>query len=554
MPGDRPEGLEVRKRAFVAVAIASVISLAGCGKPAQSPSADRSAATGTLVDTPAPKGDVDRVTWNVPYGEPTSLDPLKSYNYPENEVLSNLCESLMRVNPDFSVTPGLAESADHPTPTTWVYNLRKGVKFWDGKEMTADDVVFSLKRHLDPAEGSYWAGDMLTGNIASVKKTGAYQVTVTLKKPDVVINDYMATPLGAVTEAAFTRQAGAKFGTPDKGVMCTGPFALKKWDKGSQVTLVRNDAYWDESRKAKAKEFDFRFIVDPATLTNALKTGEIDGSYDVPTDAVDQLSNATNGTLYLGKSMQMVAIIGTGDGPFSDPRVRTALLMATDREAISKTVFAGTAAPLRSVVPPGSYSYASKVYEDAYAKLLPTTVDIEGAKKLVQEAGKPSGPITIAYPSERTVYEDILAEVQSAGKKIGLDIQPKGVPSARYGAFFSDAEARKGYSGFMTTNYFDVPEPLAFLRNHIDPGSAENYDKFSAPEITALLDQASAENDDTKRAEFTAQIETKYMAKTPWLPIVAPSTRLFMNSKITGAPASFVYLYYPWAAAVGSAK
>ncbi|MEV7780891.1 ABC transporter substrate-binding protein [Kitasatospora sp. NPDC088351] len=544
----------MRKRAFVAVAIASVISLAGCGKPAQSSSADQSAGAGKRVDTPASKADVDRVTWNMPYGEPTSLDPLKSYNYPENEVLSNLCESLMRINPDFSITPGLAESAEHPTPTTWVYNLRKGVTFWDGQEMTADDVVFSLKRHLDPAEGSFWAGDILTGNIASIEKTGDLQVTVTLKTPDVVINDYMATPLGAVTQAAFTQQAGAKFGTPDKGVMCTGPFELKSWEKGSRIKLARNDAYWNQALKAKAKEFDFRFITDPATLTNALKTGEIDGSYDVPTDAVDQLSNATNGTLYLGKSMQMVAIIGTGEGPFADPRLRTALLMATDREAIGRTVFAGTAAPLRSVVPPGSYSYASAVYEAAYDKLLPTTVDIEGARKLVEEAGKPSGPITIAYPSERTVYEDLLAEVQSAGKKIGLDIQPKGVPSARYGAFFSDAQARKGYSGFMTTNYSDVPEPLAFLRNHIDPGSPENYDKFSDPEITALLGQASAESDDTKRAELTAQIETRYMAKTPWLPMVAPSTRLFMNNKVTGAPASFVYLYYPWAASVGSAK
>ncbi|MGA5699764.1 ABC transporter substrate-binding protein [Peterkaempfera bronchialis] len=544
----------MRNRAFVACAVAGVISLAGCGNPAHPPSGDRSTDAGTLVDTPAAKGDADRVTWNVPYGEPTSLDPLKSANYPENEVLSNLCESLMRVNPDYSVTPGLAESASHPTPTTWVYDLRKGVKFWDGKEMTADDVVYSLKRHMDPAEGSFWASSMLTGNIASIEKTGDLQVTVTLKKPDVVINQYMATPLGAITEAAFTRQAGAKFGTPDKGVMCTGPFSLKSWDKGSQITMVRNDSYWDQARKAHAKEFDFRFIVDPATLTNALKTGEIDGSYDVPTDAVDQLSNAANGTLYLGRSMQLVAIIGTGEGPFADPRLRTALLAAVDREAIAKTVFAGTAAPLRSVVPPGSSSYASEVYEKAYDKLRPTTVDIDGAKKLVEEAGRPSGPIVIAYPSERTVYEDILAEVQSAGKKIGLDIRPQGVPSARYGALFSDAEARKGYSGFVTTNYLDVPEPLAFLRRHIDHGSPDNYDNFTDPEITTLLERASAETDDTKRAELTTEVEAKYMAKTPWLPMVAPSTRLFMNSRITGAPASFDYLYYPWAAAVGSAK
>ena len=165
--------------------------------------------------------ELDKVTWNLPY-EPSSIDPAKTFNYAENTATANLVENLLRLRPDFTIEPGLAESFTNPSPTTWVYKIREGVTFWDGKPMTADDVVYSLQRNMDPDVGSFFA--YYYANVEKIEKTGEYEVTVTLKKPDVLFNEAMATPAGAVLEKAYCEAKGVDFGTPKGGVMGTGPF------------------------------------------------------------------------------------------------------------------------------------------------------------------------------------------------------------------------------------------------------------------------------------------------------------------------------------------
>lgn len=527
------------------------LGLAACGgetRPNAEPKLDD-----LLVTTPAARGELDKASWNLPYGEPASVDPIKAFNYSENTVVANLCEGLMRLDPDYSVKPNLAEKVENPDPRTWVYTLREGVRFWDGTPMTADDVVFSLSRHLDPNEGSYWASDQVTGNIETIEKTGDNQVTVRLKKPDATFNSYLATPIGVVVQREHRLEAGGKYGTPEGSVMCTGPYQLASWEKGSKITLVRNDAYWDAGRRAKTKQIDLHFIVDPGAIASALATGAIDGSYDVPVNAVDQLSASENGKLYLGKSLQTVAVISTGSGPLGDARVRRALTLATDREAIAQTVFAGTARASRSLVPRGGWTYGDEVFGPAHDALPDTKKNIEEAKKLLSGVDLGDKPITIAYPSERQFYADILSEMSNAARELGLTIEPKGVPSAQYGAFFSDPKARAGYDGFMTTNYMDIPDPLAFLRTIVGKGASQNYNGYDDPEVQDLIARAAATADDTSRAKLVAELQAKVMEESPWIPIVEPAVRLFLNNRVTGVPASFVYLYYPWAADLGAA-
>ncbi|WP_405151525.1 ABC transporter substrate-binding protein [Sphaerisporangium sp. NBC_01403] len=543
--------MRIRVAALLAASLS--LGLAACSGGTTAPAVDDHKLDDLLVTTPVAQGELDKASWNLPFGEPASLDPIKAFNYPENTVVANLCEGLMRLDPDYSVKPNLAEKVETPDPTTLVYTLRQGVRFWDGEPMTADDVVFSLRRHLDPKEGSYWASDQITGNIASIEKTGDDQVTIRLKKADATINSYMVTPVGVVVQRKQREKAGAKYGTPEGSVMCTGPFKLSSWEKGSKISLERNEDYWDAQRKAKTKQLDLQFIVDPGAIASALDTGAIDGSYDVPVGAVDRLTASKNGKLYLGRSLQMIAVISTGNGPLGDPAVRRALALATDREAIAQTVFAGTAQASRSIVPKGGWTYGDDVFGPAYDALPDTKKNLDEAKKTLAGATPGSAPITIAYPSERQFYADILSEMSNAARELGLTIQPKGVPSAQYGAFFSDAKARAGYDGFMTTNYMDIPDPLAFLRTIAAKGGSQNFNGYEDAETQSLIEQAATATDDTARAKLVANLQAKVMEQTPWIPIAAPSVRLFLNKRVTGVPASFVYLYYPWAASLGAA-
>ncbi|TFB54385.1 ABC transporter substrate-binding protein [Cryobacterium tagatosivorans] len=541
-----------KKKAVAALAVLT-LALTGCAGAPKTSEGPSLAKDDLLVTTPEAVGELDLATWNLPFGEPASLDPIKAFNYPENTVVANLCEGLMQLQPDYSITPNLAEKVDSPDASTYVYTLRQGVTFWDGQPMTTEDVLFSLGRQLDPNEGSYWAGGIVD-NIASIDQTGDWEVTVKLKAPDATFNSYMVTPVGTVVQKAHREAAGESYGTPAGLVMCTGPFSVGAWNEGQSISLQRNSSYWNEDKAAKTAQVDINFIVDSAAIANALSTGAIDGSYDVPLGALSTLQNSTEGTLNLGRSLQLVAIIGTGNGAFADPAVRKALMMATDREAIANTVFEGTAQASRSLVPNNGWAYGASEFESGRENLAPTGVDIEGAREVLKEATVDlTQPIKIVYPSERTYYADIISEISNGAAAIGLKVEPEGIPSAQFGAFFSDPKARQGHDAFVTNNYMDVPDPLDFLRTIMGTGGSQNYNEYSSPEVDDLLAEAAAATDEDERAALVNEIQDIAMTDLPWIPIADPSVRLFLNKRITGVPASFVYLYYPWAADLGAA-
>ncbi|WP_217702420.1 ABC transporter substrate-binding protein [Nocardioides guangzhouensis] len=145
-----------RRAAAAAGLLALGLVTAACSGTADSSETGHAGSAYELTTTtPKPSGDLDSFTWSI-YAEPFSLDYAYAFDYPPNQVLANVCESLLRWNPDLSIEPGLAEKYEHPDPTTWVYTIRQGVTFHDGSPLTPEDVVASLQRHLDPAVGSFW--------------------------------------------------------------------------------------------------------------------------------------------------------------------------------------------------------------------------------------------------------------------------------------------------------------------------------------------------------------------------------------------------------------
>ncbi len=545
-----------KTRASIALLAITGLAFAGCASGSRGGGESGGADLELLQTTPAAASEADKVTWNSTYGELASLDPAKAFNYSENTVVTNLCEPLFQMQPDFSIEPNLATGAETEDGLTWRIGIRDDVTFWDGTPMTVEDVVYSLKRHNDPAEGSYWTGGV-TANIADVVKSGDSEVTVTLNTPDQLLPSSFSTVLGVVVQEQQRKAAGENYGNPDTGVMCTGPFQYTpgNWKQGQSITLDRYDGYWNAEKQAKAKQVEIGFVVDPTAISTALAAGEIQGSYDVPLPALSELSSSTSGSLYFGEGMQIMAIISTGNGIFGDPDVRRAITRATDRQAIADTVFEGTGTPSRSVVPQAPWDAIGGVAELRDEELPDLGYDLEAAKAELEKSDADlSQPIKIAYPSERSFYADILNEMANGAKELGITLEPVGVPSAQFGVFFSDPAAREGYDGFVTTNYLSAPDPLLHLISVAKTGSDQNYSEFSDPAVDAALDAALAESDPQKRAELTVEAEALIMDQQPWVPVTDLAVRMYMDDSITGAPASFVYLYYPWAADLGSAE
>ncbi|MGW1194093.1 ABC transporter substrate-binding protein [Streptomyces sp. NPDC002559] len=501
--------------------------------------------------SPPAKGGLDSVTWSL-YAEPYTLDYALAYDYPPNTVLANVCEQLMRVTPDHRIEPGLAVKYDRPDPRTLVYTLRPGVRFHDGTTMTADDVVASLKRQMEPAVGSAWASAFK--NVETIEKTGPLEVTLRLSRPDVLLHEMMAASPGTIESAAYLKKAGKDYGTAKGGVNCTGPFALDEWSRGDSVTLKAFPGYWDRSLAPRTKSVRFTFIEDPAARANAFLSGTADGGYMVPSSALAQLSDSGKGKVYFGPNTTTAGLAVLDlKGTLGDVRVRRALSMALDREEIVKAAAGGVGTPAKAPAARGAWALVPDRTDKYFDALPEPEYDIAAAKKLVQEAGAEGKRVTLVTSTLAPEISVVANAVQGAGRQIGLDVRLKSVSPDAYSSIFVDPSARAGLDLVITNGYDNTPDPLEFYQL-LRTGDFGNYGNYSNPEFDAAFDRANAEPDPAKRADLTAELQRIALRDLPSIPVYEAPYSVFLGNRITGAPTGIAQLYYPWAASIGAAK
>ncbi|WP_432082821.1 ABC transporter substrate-binding protein [Streptomyces sp. WAC 04229] len=542
----RPPGRRGRI-AVTTAALSCLAALTACSGPPEV-SGD---GTGYRLSasTPEAHGEIESFTWAV-YAEPPTLDYTVAYDYPQNTILSNVCESLMRWTPGLTMEPGLAKKASNPDPRTWVYDLRAGVRFHNGGEMTADDVVYSLGRQMDPKNAAAWT--QVFQNVASVRKTGPLQVTVELKKPDSQFPQYMATAAGVVASKAGVEAAGQDYGTAG-GLACTGPFELGAWNKGQSIELDRFDGYW--GKRAKSGKAVFRVLTDPSARTNALLSGEADGGYLIPTESYGRLRDSGAGSLYFGEGLTTVNVNVTSmRGPLGDVRVRRALSLALDRSGFVEAGLGGAGSGTGSLTPRAVWAGAP---EPARKAVLggppPARQDIAKAKALIKEAGATGRTLTVATSPIGQDVSLLATAVQAAGTQIGLDIRLKTIAPNAFTALFTDPAAREGIDLFPYTSYCNISDPLDLLAN-FKTGAHLNFAGYSDKEYDRLVDRATAVYQRERRMEIEAVLARQAADKVLWIPVAEWPTSVFLNKRITGAPTTIAYMYYPWAADVGAAQ
>ncbi|MGW1947989.1 ABC transporter substrate-binding protein [Streptomyces sp. NPDC001940] len=544
-PGRRRAG----RPALLAAALSALLLVPACAGPPGTGASGAGTDFRLSASTPRAKGQIDSFTWAL-YAEPPTLDYISAFDYPQNMILSNVCESLMRWTPDLKLAPGLARKASNPDPLTWVYDLRDGVRFHDGRVMTADDVLFSLGRQMNPHNGAAWA--QVFENVASLDRTGPLQVTVKLKRPDSQFPQYMATAAGVVASRSGVKAAGRDYGTSG-GLACTGPYELGKWDKGQSVELRRFDRY--RGTKAKSAKAVFRFLSDSSARTKAMLSGEVDGGYLIPTESYGALRSSGVGTLYFGEGLSTVNVNVTNmRGPLGDVRVRRALSLALDRRGFLKTGLSGAGTVTNSLTTKAAWASAPESVRKAAFDGLPSAEPNLGkARKLIKEAGATGKTLTVATSSIGQDVSLLATAVQAAGSEIGLDIKLKTVAPNAFTALFTDPQARKGIDMFPETYYDSITDPLDLLSN-FRTGAYQNFAGYSDRSYDRLVDRARAAYDPVERLTTEAELQRKAADQVLWIPVAEWPTSLFLNKRITGAPTTISYLYSPWAAGIGAAQ
>ncbi|MBB2946292.1 peptide/nickel transport system substrate-binding protein [Actinoplanes lutulentus] len=541
--------------------LAAVLTLAACSS-ASSGTATPAALPSAVSTFGTANGDVDSITWGLPYGEPTTIDPPNTANYSSSLVAMNLCEPLVRMEADYSISPNLA-TASQPDPLTLVYDLKPGITFWDGAPLTAADVVWSLEHAAAPTSV---VSSTLAG-IASITATTPQRVTVKLSAPDALLPVELATFAGAIQQKAFSEKAGTGLGNAAEGVMCTGPYRVRSWESGQSITLAANPTYWDSTRKPKVQTVRLRFITDSTSLAQALATGELDGAYEVPAAMIPTLQKTTSGNLVFGTPSQLYLALSAARsaGPLADRDVRRALYMSLDVKTITQVGYAGSATPNytalnKDVWDNGAVSpRARQLWRDAYAGFeaergsYGSAQAVTEAQQLARSAGYAGQPIVLAVLAGDATLSRTAQLIQAQAGAAGFDIEINALQPMEFEQAAVDPAKRDGIDLILGGGFNAAPAPLELMSFLALPGSFYNYTGYDNAEVTSAITKARATTDPVEQARLLIAAQTILEQDYSTVALAQLGEIAFVNKRLGGAVTSFAYLNMPSFASLGSA-
>ncbi len=309
--------------------------------------------------------------------DPRTLDPQKEFSEKNHILLQQINEGLVRFDPAGNIEPALAVSWERTSPTVVRFKLREGVSFHDGEPFDAEAVRFSVKRILDPATG--FPGLSFINTIVEARVVDARTVDVVTSIPDGILMRRLAFQVPMVPPGYTVKKGTAAFIDEAIG---TGPFRFARWERGKQIVLEANPDYWDKGYP-KAGRLVFRFIPEDKQVA-ALLAGDIDILTSLPgTRTFDVQDNAATRVLKKPTFYTIVGNFNTARKPFADKRLREAVNLAVDRDALVRYDVFGNGVPIGTVSFPGEFGHNDKIKPYPY--------DPKRARQLLKEAGYPDG-------------------------------------------------------------------------------------------------------------------------------------------------------------------
>jgi peptide/nickel transport system substrate-binding protein len=414
-------------------------------------------------------------------------------------------------------------------------------------------VIYGLERHRADVTDSYYGAFVL---VDSIDATGDSQVTVRFAAPDSDFRNAIASGAGAVLSKTYSEEAGDALGTSGGGLLCAGPYELESWTPGTDIVTVANEDYWDGAPLVKT--VTYKFISDGTTLTNALLEGEVDGAFNVPPASRNAFETSNGGRLVIGPSTASFSFGPTkSTGAGANPQIRQALSLAIDRNQYIQTVLNGLGQAQSTFVAPFSWSGspAADVYQAGYDALAVPTVDLDAAKKLVEESGEDASvPLRVAIPAGSKELSQTAAIIQSAAEQIGLTVEIDERQAADFGAIFLDPAARENIDFVATTGYTETPGVLAYPQLFLLPaelGGIFNWSGYSNDEVTGLLQQSRTSTDAHSAAETYVSAQEIFAPDMLQVTLASSYHTTFLSNDLTGAVTSVAAYSSPWALHLG---
>ena len=500
-----------RGRFFLPFLLPALIVVLGCDMSSPAPAQEREGTTsGTTYRRPLAQ-------------DPETLDPARIWDIYSRSVSQQIFDGLVQFDQTLTIKPALAAfwRSSHDG-LVWTFELRKDVKFHHGREVTADDVVYSFTRILDPKTRS-GAAELLL-NVAGARdfresraKTVSgfaaldrHTVQVTLTEALVPFAAVAAVGHAKIVPRDLLEAQGEAFGVRPVG---TGPFRFLRWERGKEIVLAANRDYFEGSPKLSR----LVYRVFPGDQRDAMHAEFVRGGLEdapVPAGADRRQLAASANHIYVKRPMISVRFYGfnTRTHPFNNRRVRQAIVYAIDREAIVQNVHYGQYTFARGILPPGMLGFNRKLTGSPY--------DPQKARALLADAGYSGGrglpPLVIWSSVKRPEILREHEEIRRALAAVGLSVE------ARYhtdwSAFSKMVEDGK-LAFFLWAWYADVPDPDNFLAKLFYSASPRNVFGYSNPVVDTLLVNARRLSDLSQRVELYRRAEELILEDAPIAPV-----------------------------------
>jgi len=438
-------------------------------------------------------------------------------------------ESLVTIAPDGSVRPHLAKSVTQPSPVKYVYTLRKGIKFWDGNELTAADAANALNYYR--YKGFHTSGAHGYPSVKSIVAKGRYQVVVTLKSAD---STWQYTPaiFGWIFEKKFQAEHGADMGKPDVLVMGTGPWKFDSLDPTRRVVMSANPNYW--GGKVPIQRLSVEFIPDQTSLALAYRAGQIDVAYVSDPRSFSATSGAriTNvpqcGIIQLGLNTKLA--------PWRDVHVRRAAAYAISRnDLMAAAGITDTATPVYTLIHP--VLLQSLAPKPAVDKLLKSVnqyrLNLDKARAEMRQSAFPNGVKSEIEIYNFQPYPQVMQVLAANLARVGIDVDVKVVPVAQWLATANGPHQNipMNFTGHECTN----PDPGSLLRQIVDSKNATtgrlNRSDYTNPKADALIDAGRKTSDRAKRFGIYSDLLSILSRDVPYIPLYSSKNFFALSPK-----------------------
>lgn len=478
-----------RKLSFLILMSIVMASFSGCGGSSSDKKESGSKEEQTL--TVAMSGDA------------IALDPVATNDNQSSNVMVQIYEGLLKVGDDGKVEPLLAEKYEQPDQQTYIFSLKKGVKFHNGEEMKASDVVFSLKRAIEAPNVKHLFN---TIDPNSVVAKDDYTVEFKLSSPYSAILASLCHPGAFIVNEKAVKEAGDSYKLNPVG---TGPLKFVSWQKANNIMLERFEDY--HGTKVSYKNLNLRIIPEPTNRTIELESGGVDISYDIAENDISKIEG--NGELKLLRSLDYgTTYLGFNwsKAPFDNQKVREAISYAIDMDSIVKAVYLGVGKTATGPMPATlQYSIADslKVKER----------NVEKAKELLKEAGFASGFQTTLSTNENKGRVDMATAIKQQLSEVGIDVK---INVLEWSAF-NDLLKNGKHDLFEISWIADSADPDTFMFpcfHSSAKGEGGNYAYVNDKQLDELLEKARVEQDSNARAELYKKAQERVMEVSAWVP------------------------------------